>query len=177
MADSLSDADLASMTDDKWRSKLSSFEYNVLRHKGTEPRGGEYDHFYPVCRHAMPPAPSPPPAQLDCHDLCAQKPGEGYFACRGCGLPLYSAASKFSSGCGWPAFDKCYKDSVKTYEDNTHGMRRIEITCKRCDGHLGHGEPGHAFLCHPCRLPCHPLAMSLMPCVYLTSPQSLRAST
>ena len=57
---------------------------------------------------------------------------------RGCKKPLYSAEAKFKSGCGWPAFDKCYKDSVETFEDNTHGMRRIEITCAGCDGHLGH---------------------------------------
>ena len=99
--------------DSVWRSRLEPFEYKVLRLKGTEPRGGEYDGFYP-------------------------RSGEGYFACRGCKKPLYSAEAKFKSGCGWPAFDKCYKDSVETFEDNTHGMRRIEITCAGCAGHLGH---------------------------------------
>ena len=74
---------------------------------------GEYDGFYP-------------------------KAGEGHFVCRGCKNPLYSAEAKFKSGCGWSAFDKCYKGGVKTIEDNSYGMRRIEILCARCDGHLGH---------------------------------------
>merc|ERR1711998_415044 len=80
---------------------------------GTEPRGGEYDGFYP-------------------------KAGEGYFECRACKAPLYSAEAKFKSGCGWPAFDKCYKGAVETTIDSSHGMRRIEITCAKCGGHLGH---------------------------------------
>jgi peptide-methionine (R)-S-oxide reductase len=100
-------------TDAEWKTKLTDFEFKVLRQKGTEPRGGEYDGFYP-------------------------KAGEGYFACKGCGKPLYSAAAKFKSGCGWPAFDKCYKDAVDTFTDSSHGMQRIEITCAGCGGHLGH---------------------------------------
>ncbi len=58
--------------------------------------------------------------------------------CRGCRAPLYSAEAKFKSGCGWPAFDKCFKGAVRTTLDESHGMRRIEITCAACDGHLGH---------------------------------------
>ena len=98
----------------EWKAELSDFEYKVLREKATEPAGsGEYDGFYP-------------------------KAGEGHFVCRGCKNPLYSAEAKFKSGCGWPAFDKCYKGGVKTIEDNSYGMRRIGILCARCDGHLGH---------------------------------------
>ena len=98
----------------EWKAELPDFEYKVLREKATEPAGsGEYDGFYP-------------------------KAGEGHFVCRGCKNPLYSAEAKFKSGCGWPAFDKCYKGGVKTIEDNSYGMRRIEILCARCDGHLGH---------------------------------------
>ena len=63
----------------------------------------------------------------------------------GCGHPLYSASAKFGSGCGWPAFDKCYSGSVKTIEDNTFGMKRIEILCSNCDGHLGHVFEGEGF--------------------------------
>ena len=70
--------------------------------------------------------------------LSYPKPGEGYFECRACKNPLYSAEAKFKSGCGWPAFDKCYKNAVEVTEDNSHGMRRIEITCASCAGHLGH---------------------------------------
>ena len=64
----------------EWKQSLTPEEYHVIREKGTErPGTGEYDKQYPK---------------------------EGYFACRACGNPLYSAQSKFNSGCGWPAFDK-----------------------------------------------------------------------
>ncbi len=99
-------------SDAEWQATLSREEYHVLRQKGTERAGtGEYDKFYPK---------------------------EGHFACRACGSPLYSAAAKFSSGCGWPAFDKCYKDAVAIEVDSSYGMRRVEIMCARCGGHLGH---------------------------------------
>ena len=65
-------------------------------------------------------------------------PADGHFACRGCGRPLYSAAAKFKSGCGWPAFDKCFANSVDITEDKTLEPMRIEITCAGCDGHHGH---------------------------------------
>ncbi len=65
-------------------------------------------------------------------------PTDGHFVCRGCGNPLYSAAAKFKSGCGWPAFDKCYVDSVEVWADRTLEPMRIEITCAGCGGHLGH---------------------------------------
>lgn len=104
--------DAATLTDAEWRKKLSPQEYHILRQKGTEyPGTGEYDGFYPK---------------------------EGYFACRGCGQPIYSAAAKFQSGCGWPAFDKCYEGSVSIKKDSSFGMRRVEIMCSNCDGHLGH---------------------------------------
>jgi len=47
-------------------------------------------------------------------------------------------SAKFPSGCGWPAFDKCFKGAVVTEEDNAYGMRRVEIMCGACGGHLGH---------------------------------------
>jgi peptide methionine sulfoxide reductase MsrB len=92
-------------------------------------------------------------------------PEKGFFACAGCEQPLYTAASKFDSGCGWPvgalalwwkhsgtyallsaamhtwrmqAFDKCFKDSIVTEVDESGGMRRVEIMCGGCGGHLGH---------------------------------------
>ncbi|EOD32405.1 hypothetical protein EMIHUDRAFT_57831, partial [Emiliania huxleyi CCMP1516] len=96
----------------EWKKQLNAQEYNVLREKGTERAGtGEYDKFYPKA---------------------------GHFVCRGCGLPLYSAESKFKSGCGWPAFDRCYKGAVRTEVDSSFGMRRVEIMCSSCGGHLGH---------------------------------------
>lgn len=102
-----------STTDAEWRAKLDPSEYHVLRERGTERRGGEYDAFQPEA-------------------------DSGHFACRGCGRALYSAASKFPSGCGWPAFDRCYENAVDITQDNSHSMLRIEITCSGCDGHLGH---------------------------------------
>lgn len=129
-------------SDVQWQKELTKQEYEVLRRKGTEARGGEHDKFYPK---------------------------EGHFVCRGCKIPLYSAqakvitwyilncfsnddnvvrsfvntvhvlfAAQFNSGCGWPAFDKCYTNAVKTCIDMSAGMKRIEILCNACDGHLGH---------------------------------------
>jgi peptide-methionine (R)-S-oxide reductase len=102
----------AEKSDDEWRTELSAVEFKILREKGTERAfTGEYDAFYPK---------------------------KGYFVCRACGTPLYTAEAKFKSGCGWPAFDKCIKGAVKTEVDLSFGMRRIEIMCGACDGHLGH---------------------------------------
>eukprot|EP00242_Pyramimonas_sp_CCMP2087_P006230 CAMPEP_0198202934 /NCGR_PEP_ID=MMETSP1445-20131203/6156_1 /TAXON_ID=36898 /ORGANISM="Pyramimonas sp., Strain CCMP2087" /LENGTH=370 /DNA_ID=CAMNT_0043874089 /DNA_START=151 /DNA_END=1263 /DNA_ORIENTATION=- len=99
-------------TDEEWRLQLPTFAYQVLRLKGTEPAGaGEYDKFYPKT---------------------------GYFTCGGCDQPLYSAAAKFDSECGWPAFDKCFKDSIVIEMDDSEGMKRAEIMCSNCGGHLGH---------------------------------------
>jgi peptide-methionine (R)-S-oxide reductase len=106
-------------SDAEWQKQLSKEEYRVLRKKGTERAGtGEYEKL---------------------------KPKIGYFACRGCDNPLYSWSAKFDSGCGWPAFDKCYKGSVATNVDVSFGMRRVEIVCARCDGHLGHVFEGERY--------------------------------
>ena len=78
-------------------------QFYILREKGTEPaRSGVYDKFYPA-------------------------PGEGYFACSGCESPLYSAAAKFDSGCGWPAFDKCFHGSVKVWWDTCCNQLPVQI--------------------------------------------------
>ena len=95
-------------SESEWRELLRPEEYYVLRQKGTErPGTGEYDKFYPK---------------------------DGHFVCSGCAQPLYSAAAKFDSGCGWPAFDKIVKDSVVTQTDSTLGMTRVEIMCGGCGG-------------------------------------------
>jgi peptide-methionine (R)-S-oxide reductase len=116
-----SDNNSAKKTEAEWKDTLTDAEYYVLRQKGTEPAGtGKLNKFYP-------------------------KKGEGYFSCAACGNALYSTSAKFDSGCGWPAFDKCYTGSVKTDVDDSLGVRRIEIMCNACDGHLGHVFEGERF--------------------------------
>ncbi len=106
-------------TDDEWRAQLSPQQFNILRQKGTEyPGSGEYNKFAPP---------------------------DGHFVCAGCATPLYSAAAKFDSGCGWPAFDSIVGDNVVTKTDNSLGMSRVEIMCAGCGGHLGHVFEGERF--------------------------------
>eukprot|EP00408_Alexandrium_pacificum_P015092 CAMPEP_0171218098 /NCGR_PEP_ID=MMETSP0790-20130122/33030_1 /TAXON_ID=2925 /ORGANISM="Alexandrium catenella, Strain OF101" /LENGTH=192 /DNA_ID=CAMNT_0011683917 /DNA_START=62 /DNA_END=640 /DNA_ORIENTATION=- len=97
--------------------ELTAEEAHVIDGKGTEKAGtGEYDKF---------------------------QPQRGYFACRKCGKPIYSHQAKFESGCGWPAFDKCYAGSINAVPEDD-GTGRVEIKCAGCQGHLGHVfvEPG-----------------------------------
>ena len=98
-------------SDSEWRRMLSSAEYHILREKGTERAfTGEYDgHFE-----------------------------NGMYLCAGCGNKLFDSETKYRSGCGWPAFYEALPESVEENEDNSFGMQRIEITCSKCDGHLGH---------------------------------------
>ena len=64
---------------------------------------------------------------------------KGVYACRLCGLPLFSSTAKFESGTGWPSFFQPFdRDHVAEISDRSHGMVRVEIRCKRCDAHLGH---------------------------------------
>jgi peptide methionine sulfoxide reductase msrA/msrB len=95
---------------------LNQLEQDVIIHKSTEkPFSGEYDNFYKA----------------------------GVFVCKNCNNPLYSSRAKFDAGCGWPAFEACFKDSVKQTLDQDG--RRIEITCDQCDAHLGHVFKGERF--------------------------------
>mgnify|MGYP006170626265 FL=1 len=99
-------------TEAEWKAKLTDDEYYILRQKGTE---------------------QPYTGKFLMHNE------KGMYTCRGCGAPLFSSNSKFDSHCGWPSFDKEVKAGViKETVDNTLGMRRVEITCAKCGGHLGH---------------------------------------
>jgi peptide-methionine (R)-S-oxide reductase len=100
------------MEDDEWKLTLSPDQYKVLRQCGTEPPfTGKY----------------------------VNHKENGVYVCAGCGNELFSSETKFESGSGWPSFwDQASEDSIERREDNSHGMRRIEIVCKKCGGHLGH---------------------------------------
>ena len=99
------------LTDAQWRAKLPGLSYNVLRHEATE-------------------RPFSSPLN-DEHRV-------GVFACKGCALPLYSSATKFESGTGWPSFYAPMKNAVGSNTDKSLFMERTEIHCRRCGGHLGH---------------------------------------
>ena len=101
--------------DSKWRDKLSAEEYRVCREKGTEPPfSGEYN----------------------------DNKRAGSYLCKCCGETLFDSAAKFDSGSGWPSFDRPVADETIRYEeDNSLGMRRVEIMCQRCGCHLGHVFP------------------------------------
>ena len=98
-------------TDAQWRQQLTGEQYQVLRKAGTE---------------------RPFSSPLD------KEKRTGVFSCAGCALPLFSSATKFNSGTGWPSFWKALDKAVDEDADTTFGMRRVEVLCHRCGGHLGH---------------------------------------
>jgi peptide-methionine (R)-S-oxide reductase len=76
-----------------------------------------------------------------CGDLLDNK-REGVYACRLCALPLFRSRTKFESGTGWPSFFEPFDaEHVTSIRDTSYGMERVEIRCRRCDGHLGHVFP------------------------------------
>ena len=98
-------------TEAEWKRDLTDQQYKILREKRTERAfTGKYDGHY----------------------------DEGIYECAGCGSQLFQSETKYRSGCGWPAFYDAIPGAVEEHEDNTLGMKRIEITCSKCDGHLGH---------------------------------------
>ena len=100
------------LTDEQWRAKLTPDQYHVLRNKGTDRAftGKYYLHNE-----------------------------NGVYSCAGCGQQLFSSDMKFDSDCGWPSFDKELAGGrIKQIEDNSFGMKRIEIVCAKCGSHLGH---------------------------------------
>jgi peptide-methionine (R)-S-oxide reductase len=102
-------------TEAEWRELLTPEQFHVMREKGTErPFTG---------------------ALLNNHD-------DGVYHCAACNAPLFTADKKFESGSGWPSFWlPISPDVIQAHEDNTAGMRRVEVTCSNCGAHLGHVFP------------------------------------
>ena len=95
----------------EWEKELTPEQYNILRERGTElPFSGEYAIF--------------------------NKKGE--YVCTACGNELFSSDRKYESDCGWPSFYDAKKEAVEFRDDNSYGMRRIEVICRKCGSHLGH---------------------------------------
>ena len=102
-------------TEEQWRTELTPEQYKVLRQRGTEaPFTGEYDHTFE----------------------------DGVYRCAGCGAELFRSDAKYDSGCGWPAFTApASADAVEEESDTSFFMRRTEVLCASCEGHLGHVFP------------------------------------
>src|SRR5688572_32263376 len=103
------------LSDAEWRERLTPEEYRVLRGHGTErPHVGCF--------------------------VGTKTPGT--YVCAGCENPLFRSGTKFESGTGWPSFtEPIAPGALSEYADESHGMRRVEVRCARCDGHLGHVFP------------------------------------
>lgn len=102
-------------TDEEWRAELTPEQYYITRQKGTEPAfsGALYRN----------------------HD-------DGIYRCIACDAELFKSDEKFESGSGWPSFwQPVSPNAVEKHEDNSYGMRRVEVTCARCGAHLGHVFP------------------------------------
>jgi peptide-methionine (R)-S-oxide reductase len=97
---------------DELKQQLSPEAFEVCINKGTErPFTGKYHDFK----------------------------GKGVYSCVCCGQPLFSSDAKYDSGSGWPSFwETRAADAIEEKEDSSHGMRRIEVVCARCEAHLGH---------------------------------------
>ena len=106
-------------TDEEWAQQLTPEEFAVLRRAGTEPPGvGEYTDTTAV----------------------------GVYTCRACGAELFRSETKFASHCGWPSFyAPLAGEAVEYVEDLSLGMRRVEVRCATCDGHLGHVFEGEGY--------------------------------
>jgi len=106
------DAEKVTLTEAEWRKRLTPEQFRVLRKKGTErPFVNKFDEHFEA----------------------------GTYSCAACGQELFESDTKFNSGCGWPAFYASKAgDRVNYVKDFSHGMLRVEVTCAKCDSHLGH---------------------------------------
>ncbi len=95
----------------EWKSKLDSKRYAVLRQKATEP---------PFTGKLL------------------KNKEKGMYVCGGCEAELFSSDAKFDSGTGWPRFTEAIMENIELKADQSHGMMRTEVICRRCGGHLGH---------------------------------------
>jgi peptide-methionine (R)-S-oxide reductase len=104
--------DKTQKTEQEWMQQLSPEQFQICRLKGTErPHTGKYNN----------------------------EKSTGVYKCICCGHPLFESDTKFESGSGWPSFyAPLGDDAIATEEDSSHGMRRVEVICARCDSHLGH---------------------------------------
>lgn len=112
---SVMDGEKVVKSEEEWKKELSPEQYHILREKGTERAfTGKYWNYKE----------------------------DGTYTCAACGQELFKSDTKFDSGCGWPSFfDALDKARVNQHDDYSHGMHRIEVTCARCGGHLGHVFP------------------------------------
>jgi len=110
--DTMNDTNQISKTEEEWREILTPMQYHVTREKGTErPFTGKFDNFFEP----------------------------GIYTCVACGNELFRSDTKFNSGCGWPSFFNIINEkNIRFSRDNSYGMIRTEVTCARCNAHLGH---------------------------------------
>lgn len=108
-------ADKLKKSEAEWQKELTPEQFYVTRKAGTEPAfTGKY----------------------------YKTKDPGVYTCACCGQPLFSSETKYESGSGWPSFYKpMNEEAVEEHSDTTHGMRRVEVRCSKCDAHLGHVFP------------------------------------